>query len=71
MIPGGQLIYVGLDTISANFLRFSSLSSSTLARCSALSAAFTVFGLRVANSSVNAQTFSGWSFHICCVVMTV
>ena len=31
----------------------------------------TVFGFFAANSSVNAQTFSGWSFHICCVVMAV
>ena len=31
----------------------------------------TVFGFFVANSSVNAQTFSGWSFHICWVVMAV
>ena len=33
--------------------------------------AFTVFGFLSANSSVNAQTFSGWSFHNCCVVTAV
>ena len=43
----------------------------TLARCSAFRTAFTVLGFFVANSSVNAQTFSGWSVHICCVVMAV
>src|SRR5438128_3549737 len=42
-----------------------------LERCSALSTAFTVLGFFIANSSVNAQTFSGWSFHIFCVVVTV
>ena len=46
-------------------------SRCTLARCSALSTAFTVFGFFVANSSVKAHTFSGWSFHIFCVVMAV
>jgi len=33
--------------------------------------ALTVFGFLVANSSVKASTFSGWSFQICCVVMAV
>ena len=32
---------------------------------------FTVFGFFSANSLVKAQTFSGWSFHIICVVMAV
>jgi hypothetical protein len=59
MISGGQLMYVGLAMICAAPGRFSILSRCSLARCSALSAAFTVFGLRVANSSVKAQTFSG------------
>ena len=31
----------------------------------------TVRGFFCANSSVNAQTFSGWSFHSCCVVTAV
>ena len=33
--------------------------------------ALTVFGFLPANSSVNAQTFSGWSFQSCCVVTAV
>src|SRR5436190_4210978 len=71
MISGGQLMYVACDTTSAIFFLFSSLSSQTLERCRALRMAFTVLGFFVAKSSVNAQTFSGWSFHIFCVVVTV
>ena len=49
-----------------------SIVVQTLARgCSALSTALTVFGFFSANSSVNAQTFSGWSFHMSCVVIAV
>ena len=33
--------------------------------------ALTVFGFLSANSSVNAHTFSGWSFHNCWVVTAV
>ncbi len=33
--------------------------------------AFTVLGFFWAYSSVKARTFSGWSFHICWVVMAV
>ena len=41
--------------------------ASSTARITAL----TVFGFFVAKSSEKARTFSGWSFHICCVVMLV
>lgn len=43
----------------------------TLASCKAFRMAFTVFGFFPANSSVKAQTFSGWSFHMSCVVTEV
>ena len=49
--------------------RFSSLSFHWLASSTARITAFTVFGFFVANSSVKARTFSGWSFQICWVVM--
>src|SRR5262245_22032834 len=71
MMSGGQLMYVGFAMTVAADARFSSLSRYSLDRCSAFRMAFTVFGFFVANSSVNAQTFSGWSFHIFCVVTTV
>src|SRR5579862_7334428 len=71
MISGGQLIYVACDTMFAICLRFSSLSMYWLDRWSAFRIALTVLGFFAANSSVKAQTFSGWSFHICWLVMTV
>ncbi len=64
MISVGQLMYVVRETISACSGRFSIRSSHTLASCSALSTAFTVFGFLSANSAVKAQTFSGWSFQM-------
>ena len=46
-------------------------SSQTLASCSAFNVALTVFGFFSANSAVNAQTFSGWSFQMSCVLIAV
>ena len=46
-------------------------SSHTLDSCSPLRTAFTVLGFFSANSAVKAQTFSGWSFQISCVVTLV
>src|SRR6187431_525302 len=71
MIAGGQLMYVGREMISAAAGRLLMLSRCALASCSPFSTALTVLGFFVANSSVNAQTFSGWSFHIACVVVAV
>jgi hypothetical protein len=71
MSSAGQLMYVGRDTIDACSSRWARSSSQTLASCSAFSTALTVFGFLAANSSVKAQTFSGWSFHMSCVVMPV
>jgi hypothetical protein len=56
---GGQLMYVGRETMLACSGRFFRSSSHTLASCSAFNTALTVFGFFAANSSVNAQTFSG------------
>src|SRR5262245_40125005 len=69
MMSGGQLIYVAWDTTSAMRGLFSRLSIHMLDRCRAFKMAFTVFGFFAANSSVNAHTFSGWSFHIFWVVV--
>src|SRR5713101_9826441 len=64
-------MYWGCETTSAIFGRFSSLSIHWLASSTARITALTVLGFLVANSSVKASTFSGWSFHICWVVMAV
>ena len=52
-------MYVGRETICACSGRFFRSSSQTLASCSALRTALTVFGFFSANSAVKAQTFSG------------
>ena len=62
---------MGREITSATLARFSILSMYSLDRCSALRTAITVLGFFAANSSVKAQTFSGWSGHIFCVVVTV
>ena len=69
MISLDVLMYWGWATTSAILGRFSSLSIHWLASSTARMTAFTVFGFFVANSSVKARTFSGWSFQICCVVI--
>ena len=71
MISFAAFTYCGWPTTSAIFVRFSSLSFHWLASRMARMHAFTVFGFFVANSSVKPSTFSGWSFHICCVVIAV
>jgi hypothetical protein len=71
MISFGQLMYCGCETTSAMRGRFSSLSFHWPASTTARTTALTVFGFFAANSSVKARTFSGWSFHICWVVMAV
>ncbi len=71
MISFAALTYWGWPTTSAMRGRFSSLSFHWLASTIARITALTVFGFFVANSSVKASTFSGWSFQICCVVMAV